>query len=103
MTVRRIRIFERKEETGWSATSPDLDGYIAVADGRDELRKLVDEGVSFYLNSKDFVINYQQIEKGKEFLSSSTFPSRLSSSSTLSFSWGSNAAGLHMSSSIGAA
>jgi hypothetical protein len=48
--MKRVRVTYCHEASQWSATSPDAPGYTAVAERLPELRKLVREGLPFYLD-----------------------------------------------------
>jgi len=45
----RYLIILEPTETGCSAYSPDLDGCVAAADGRDETIALMQEAIAFHL------------------------------------------------------
>jgi predicted RNase H-like HicB family nuclease len=47
--MKPIRVNFSHEEDSWWADSPDLKGWLAVADTWEELMKLVEEGIPFAL------------------------------------------------------
>jgi predicted RNase H-like HicB family nuclease len=48
--MRRVTVvIEGDDAEGWQATSPDIEGYIAVAETEDALRELVYDGVPWFL------------------------------------------------------
>lgn len=49
MTKTVVNIYYEWEPEGWSATSPDLPGYLAYGESLEEARALVREGVPFHL------------------------------------------------------
>jgi hypothetical protein len=53
---RRVTVVFHGDSDGWSATSPDIDGYIAVAPTEDTLRALVHDGVPWFLEVDDVEI-----------------------------------------------
>jgi predicted RNase H-like HicB family nuclease len=48
--MKRVRVIYRHESGQWSAEAPDAPGYSAVADSLPELRRLVREGLRFFLD-----------------------------------------------------
>ena len=53
--MKRVHVIYRHEADSWSAESPDAPGYTAVADTLRELRRLVREGLPFFLDEPVFV------------------------------------------------
>lgn len=54
--MRQITVRYHKEAGTWWAESPDLPGFSAAADSRDELRVLVSEGVAFAVDDEPHLI-----------------------------------------------
>ncbi len=48
-----VRVGYEQLDDSWVATSPDLPGYRAVADGLADLRSLVFEGVPFFVEDDE--------------------------------------------------
>ena len=46
-----IRILYHQEPQGWWAESPDVDGWSVAGETYDEVRRLVEDGVTFALAS----------------------------------------------------
>ena len=53
MSSRIVHLQYHHEPEGWWAESADLDGFVATGASLDEVRKLVREGVPFYLETDD--------------------------------------------------
>ncbi len=47
--MRYLVVLER-EETGWGAHVPDLPGYVAVAETREEAVELIRDAIDFHLD-----------------------------------------------------
>jgi len=47
--MKPVRVNYHYEEGGWWAESPDIKGWLAVADTWEEIVKLVEEGIPFAL------------------------------------------------------
>ncbi|HEY3945733.1 MAG TPA: hypothetical protein VGL78_10935 [Solirubrobacteraceae bacterium] len=61
--MRSVRAIYHSDPGGWWADSPDVPGWSATADGVDELRELVEEGVRFALDDADVLV-YHRLEDG---------------------------------------
>ena len=46
-----IRVLYHSEPQGWWAESPDIEGWTVAGDSYDEVRRLVEDGVTFALAS----------------------------------------------------
>ncbi len=53
-----IRVLYRVEDGIWSASSPDVPNWRAVADTFEECRQLAEEGVRFALEREDLVVEH---------------------------------------------
>lgn len=53
-----MRVIYHREEGGWWAESPDVEGWTAVADTYEEIVKLVEEGIPFALERDDALIDH---------------------------------------------
>jgi len=53
--MKRVHVIYRHEAGSWSAESPDVPGYTAVAETLTELRGLVREGLPFFLDEPIFI------------------------------------------------
>lgn len=47
--MKTIKVVYSRYPESWVATSPDIQGYTALDDSYDELRKLVHEGIPFFV------------------------------------------------------
>jgi predicted RNase H-like HicB family nuclease len=57
--MKPIRVNFNHEEDSWWADSPDLKGWLAVADTWEELMKLVEEGIPFALECEAELEHFQ--------------------------------------------
>jgi predicted RNase H-like HicB family nuclease len=48
--MKTIRVVYNQEEGSWWAESPDIKGWLAVADTYEEIVKLAEEGIPFALD-----------------------------------------------------
>jgi predicted RNase H-like HicB family nuclease len=46
-----VRVLYHREPDGWWAESPDIDGWTVAGESFEEVRQLVDDGVTFALAS----------------------------------------------------
>lgn len=53
-----IRVLYRVEDGTWSARSPDLPGWLAVADTYEECRKFAEEGIPWTLERDDVQLEH---------------------------------------------
>lgn len=53
-----IRVLYRVEDDIWSAESPDIENWLAVANSFEECRRLAEEGVRFALEREDLVVEH---------------------------------------------
>lgn len=71
--MRTVRVIYREEAEGWWAESPDVSGYTAADNSLDNLRDLVPEGISEFLEEPVLVIEAgSDFEKGMTTSSAST-------------------------------
>lgn len=42
-------VYEQTDDGGWGAYLPDLPGVVAMGESRDEVERLIHEGVEIYL------------------------------------------------------
>ena len=54
--MRQVTVRYHKEAGVWWAESPDLAGFSAAADSREELKALVRDGVSFALDDEPHIL-----------------------------------------------
>jgi hypothetical protein len=54
--MKKVTVIFRHDLESWSAKSPDIPRYTAVADSYDELRELVIEGLPFFLGEPAEII-----------------------------------------------
>lgn len=59
-----VRVIYHQDAGAWWADSPDLDGYVAVAESLDDLRVLVREGVAFHLETDAPVEILESTDRG---------------------------------------
>lgn len=43
-------IYEQGEDGGWGAHSPDVDGVFAVGESREEVERLMQEGIALHID-----------------------------------------------------
>lgn len=65
--MRQVTVTYHRENNGWWAESPDLDGYTAAASSFAQLRALVIEGVAFYLDDAPHAIA-EKLDSGAELV-----------------------------------
>jgi predicted RNase H-like HicB family nuclease len=53
-----IRVIYHREPEGWWAESPDVKGWLAAADGYEEVVKLAEEGIPFALERDDVQVEH---------------------------------------------
>lgn len=53
-----VRVIYRQVDGTWTATSPDIPRWTAVADTFEEARKLSEEGVRFALDREDVALEH---------------------------------------------
>jgi predicted RNase H-like HicB family nuclease len=53
-----IRVIYHHETEGWWAESPDVKGWLAVADSYEEVVKLAEEGIPFALERDDVQVEH---------------------------------------------
>jgi predicted RNase H-like HicB family nuclease len=53
-----IRVIYHHETEGWWAESPDVKGWLAVADSYEEVVKLAEEGIPFALERNDVQVEH---------------------------------------------
>lgn len=57
--MRTVRVDYEESDGCWVATSPDLPGYRALADGLPELRSMVFDGLPFFVDEDEVDIREQ--------------------------------------------
>jgi predicted RNase H-like HicB family nuclease len=53
-----IRVIYHHETEGWWAESPDVKGWLAVADSYEEVVKLAEEGIPFALERDEVQVEH---------------------------------------------